>query len=312
MLQPVKVALLCAGDIGCRCLQTAIDSTAAEIVAVFSYRVESPQSEYLDRIQELCRSHRIRFFESSNVGCAEIEQLWSTLDLDYLFAIKWRTMIPQRVVDSARHGLIVFHASLLPKYRGWAPVNWPLINGEEKTGVTMFYAADDVDAGDIIEQRERRITDEDDAGTIDAWLNANVEEMLKQNLPRLADGTAARTPQDHDQATYTIWRTPEDGRIDWRRSAREIWNLVRGLTRPYPGAFTILDGRKLIVWSAELETNPRRYVGSVPGKVERILPGLGVNVLTGDGTLRLKQVQFENDEPRNAAQVISRLKTKFE
>ena len=176
----------------------------------------------------------------------------------------------------------------------------------------MFYAAADVDAGDIIEQRERSITDEDDAGTIDAWLNANVEEMLKQNLSRLADGTAARTPQDHEQATYTIWRSPEDGRIDWRRPAREIWNLVRGLTRPYPGAFTVLGGRKLIVWSAELETNPRRYVGSVPGKVERIFPGLGVNVLTGDGTLRLKQVQFENDEPRNAAEVITRLKTKFE
>jgi len=312
MARPIKVALLCAGEIGYRCLQAAIDSTAAEVVAVFSYRVEPPQSEYVDRIQELCHSHRIQFSQSSNVGSAELEQLWTTLDLDYLFAIKWRTMVPQRVIDTARHGLIVFHASLLPKYRGWAPVNWPLINGEKETGVTMFYAADDVDAGDIIEQRDRCITDGDDAGTIDAWLNDTVEEMLKQNLPRLADGTAARTPQNHEQATYTIWRSPEDGRIDWHKPAREIWNLIRGLTRPYPGAFAILDGRKLIVWSAEIETNPRRYVGSVPGKVERIVPTTGVNVLTGDGILRLKQVQFENDEPRNGADVVTRLKTKFE
>ncbi len=308
----IRVGLLCAGEIGYRCLQAAIDSPSAKVIAVFSYRVEAPQSEYLARTEELCRRHEIKFYESTNVGSAQFQQLWTTLELDYLFAIKWRTLIPRRVIAAARHGAIVFHASLLPKYRGWAPVNWPLINGEKRTGVTMFYAADEVDAGDIIEQRERGISDEDDAGTIDAWLNATVEEMLKQNLPRLGDGTAPRVPQDHSEATYTIWRSPEDGRIDWGRPAREIFNLIRGLARPYPGAFTLLDGRKLIVWSAELETEPRRYVGLVPGKVERIIPGAGVNVLTGDGILRLRQVQFDDGEPRNAAEVVSRLKTRFE
>jgi len=312
MADPVRIGLLCAGEIGYRCLQAAIESPAAKVVLVFSYRVEAPQSKYLERISELCRHHEIPFHESSNVGSQQFDELWSTLDLDYLFAIKWRTMIPENVIAVARHGSIIFHASLLPKYRGWAPVNWPLINGEPRTGVTMFYAANEVDSGDIIEQRERCITDADDAGAIDAWLNATVEEMLTQNLPRLAEGTAPRVPQDHAQATYTIWRSPEDGRIDWRRPAREIFNLVRGLTRPYPGAFTMLDGRKLIVWSAELETEPRRYVGVVAGKVERIIPDTGVNVLTGDGILRLKQVQFENGEPQNAAEVITRLKTRFE
>ena len=312
MTTPIRIGLLCAGEIGYRCLQAAVESPAADVQAVFSYRVEPPQDGYLDRIQELCRSQGIQFAETGNAGSVEFEQLWETLDLDYLFAIKWRTLIPARVIAAARHGLIVFHASLLPKYRGWAPVNWPIINGEEKTGVTMFYAAPEVDAGDIIEQRERCITAQDDAGTIDAWLNATVAEMLKENLPRLADSTAARNAQDHSQATYTIWRSPEDGRIDWNRPAPEILNLVRGLTRPYPGAFTMLGGRKLIVWSAEIETNPRKYVGFIPGKVERVIPEVGVNVLTAAGILRLKEVQFENDEPRNAAEVIPRLKTRFE
>jgi methionyl-tRNA formyltransferase len=215
------------------------------------------------------------------------------------------------VITIARGGLVVFHASLLPKYRGFAPVNWPLINGERETGVTMFYAAEEMDAGDIIDQRARTITDEDDAGTLDCWLNETVEQMLDENLPRLAAGTAPRIKQDHAQATYTIWRSPEDGRIDWRQPTRSIFNLIRGLTAPYPGAYTLLDGRKLIIWSAEIEREPRRYVGRIPGKVERLIPGAGVNVLTGDGVLRIKRVQLEGQEPQHATEVIRRLKTHF-
>jgi methionyl-tRNA formyltransferase len=220
-------------------------------------------------------------------------------------------MIPHVVVESARGGLVVFHASLLPKYRGFAPVNWPLINGERETGVSMFYAAEEMDAGDIIEQRSRAINDADDAGTIDAWLNETVEQMLEENLPRLASGTAPRTPQEHSRATYAIWRDPEDGRIGWGRPTREVFNLIRGLASPYPGAFSMLEGRRLIIWSAEIEREPRLYVGRIPGKVERIIPGEGVNVLTGDGTLRMKRVQLEGEEPRDASEVIRRLKTRL-
>src|ERR1043166_3969612 len=304
MTEPrMKIALLCAGEIGYRCLQRVLESDVARIVVVCSYRVEAPQGEYLDRIENLCRQHAVTFYESNNPGSGELSP---ALELDYIFAIKWRTMISREVVEATRLGLIVFHASLLPKYRGFAPVNWPLINGEEKTGVTMFYAADEVDSGDIIEQRERLITDADDAASIDSWLNATVEAMLIENLRRLADGTAPRVPQDPKQATYAIWRSPEDGHIDWSQPARSVFNLIRGLTSPYPGAYSLIDGRKLIIWSAELDPEPRRYAGNIPGKVERIIPGVGVNVLTSDGVLRIKEVQLDGERPQNAAEVIRR------
>ena len=296
----MRVALLCAGEIGYRCLRRVLESRAARLAAVFSYCVEPPQEHYLEKILDLARSHGVPAHDVADFGQEHLRSLLAGLELDYIIAVKWRTMIPQAVIDSARGGLVVFHASLLPKYRGFAPVNWPLINGERETGVTMFYAAEEVDAGDIIEQRPRLITDEDDAGTIDAWLNETVESMLEANLPRLADATAPRIAQDHSQATYAIWRAPEDGHIDWSRPTRELFNLVRGLTSPYPGAFSMLDGRKLVVWSAEMEREPRAYAGRIPGKVERIIAGSGVNVLTGDGTLRIKRVQLENDEPRRA------------
>ena len=307
--EQLRVALLCAGEIGYRCLQRLVESNVANLVAVFSYRVEPPQSEYLERIEQFCRTNKVQFYESAGAGDDQFRELWRTLELDYIFAIKWRTMIPPQVIDAARGGLIIFHAALLPRYRGFAPVNWPLINGEEKTGVTMFYAAEEMDSGDIIEQRERIITDGDNAGTIDTWLNTTVAQMLVENLPRLAAGTAPRMQQDEAQATYAIWRSPEDGHIDWSQPARSVFNLIRGLSSPYPGAYSLLEGRKLIIWSAEIEREPRLYAGNIPGKVERIIPGHGVNVLTGDGILRIKQVQLENNEPQNAAEVITRLKT---
>ncbi len=307
----MRVALLCAGEIGYRCLRRVIESRAAQLAAVFSYRVEPPQGEYLEKILELARAHGVPAHDNSRGGREQLSAALEGLDLDLLVAIKWRTMIPRSIVESARGGLVVFHASLLPKYRGFAPVNWPLINGESETGVTMFYAAEEVDAGDIIEQRSRAITDEDDAGTLDAWLNETVERMLEENLPRLASGAAPRIAQDHSQATYAIWRDPEDGRIDWGRPTREVFNLIRGLASPYPGAFSTLEGRKLIIWSSEIESAPRRYVGRNPGKVERIIPGEGVCVLTGDGTLRIKRVQLEGDGPRRADEVVRRLKTRL-
>jgi methionyl-tRNA formyltransferase len=307
----MRVALLCAGEIGYRCLRRILESRAARLVAVFTYRVEPPQGEYLEKILDLARSHGVPAHDVADFRQEHLHSLLASLELDYVIAVKWRTMIPKSVVDAARGGLVVFHASLLPKYRGFAPVNWPLINGERETGVTMFYAAEEMDAGDIIEQRARAITDEDDAGTLDAWLNETVESMLEANLPRLADGTAPRIAQDHSQATYAIWRSPADGHVDWSRPTREVFNLVRGLTSPYPGAFSLLDGRKLLIWSAEMEREPRTYVGRIPGKVERIISGSGVNVLTGDGTLRIKRVQLEGEEPRRADEVIRRLMTRL-
>ncbi|HYE16081.1 MAG TPA: methionyl-tRNA formyltransferase [Pyrinomonadaceae bacterium] len=308
----LRVVLLCAGEIGYRAVGRVLESEASRLVGVFTYRVEPPQEGYLELIKRLCGEHGVPVYESANAGREEFREVWARLRPDYIFTLKWRTMVPRWVMEAARGGLVGFHASLLPMYRGFAPVNWPIINGEERTGLSMFYAAEGVDEGDIIEQRERALTDADDAGTLDAWVTETAVEMLAENLPRLADGTAPRRPQDHSQATYAVWRGPEDGRIDWSRPTREVFNLVRGLTSPYPGAYSLVGGRKLTVWSAEVEPRPRRYVGRIPGKVEAIIPGEGVNVLTGDGTLRLKLVQFEGEEPRNASEVITRLRTKLD
>jgi methionyl-tRNA formyltransferase len=232
-------------------------------------------------------------------------------NLDYLIAIKWHHLIPEELVANVKQ-LIVFHASLLPKHRGFAPVNWPIILGEKQSGVTMFFAAAEVDAGDIIDQVEFEITEADDAGTVDARVSHIVPEMLVKNLQLIDQGKVTATPQDHSKATYCSWRGPEDGQIDWSMPAKKIRNLIRGLTHPYPGAFTYYEGKKLYCWQAELRQD-RLYRGFVPGKIDRIVKNTGVSVICGDGkTIFLTMVQLAGDEERNPSEFIKKIKIKFE
>jgi methionyl-tRNA formyltransferase len=310
-MEPMRIALACAGEIGYRALDRVVGSEAATITTVFSYPVEAPQGEYFERIRELCEQKGIPFFAARDLSAARVGELWGSDPPQYLIAIKWRSMISSALIEQIPGGLIVFHATLLPKYRGFAPLAWPLINGETETGVTMFYAAEEVDSGDIIDQRRIPILPDDDAGDLEGKVSETVASMLDDNLPLLAAGTARREVQNHAEATYCVWRSAEDGVIDWSLPTTRISNLIRALARPHPGAFTTLNGQRLTVWRAEPEANPRRYVGSIPGKVERIEPGRGVNVLTGDGILRLVEVQLEGQPPASAWEVITRLRTHF-
>jgi methionyl-tRNA formyltransferase len=292
--------LFCAGEIGHRALACFLEAHPTALAGVCSYRVEPPQERYLDEIRRLAERNGVPFREGD---AAAAIAAWKP---DLLYAIKWRTMLP---VAAARLGLVVFHAALLPRYRGFAPIPWPIINGEHESGVTMFYAADEVDSGDIIDQRRFAIDEDDDAATVEAKVSKLVATMLCDNHAAISAGTAPRRAQDHAQATYCVWRGPDDGRIDWRAPARRIHDLVRALTSPYPGAFTELAGRRLTVWKTTLATADRVYVGSIPGRVERILPGRAVNVLTGDGAVGLVDVQLDGEPIRKAWDVIPRLRT---
>jgi len=292
--------LFCAGEIGHRALARFVATHPGKLRGVCSYRVEPPQDHFLDEIRAVAEAHGIDFREGD---AAAAIAAWAP---DLAFAIKWRSMLP---AGCARRGLVVFHAALLPRYRGFAPIPWPIINGERESGVTMFYAADEVDSGDVIDQRRFAIDDDDDAATVEAKVSELVATMLCDHHAALDAGTAPRRPQDHARATYCVWRTPEDGLIDWRAPARRIHDLVRGLTRPYPGAFTRLGGRTLTIWRTTLASADRTYVGAVPGRVERILPGRAVNVLTGAGIVGLVDVQLEGEPVRKAWEVITRLRT---
>jgi len=248
---------------------------------------------------DAARILRVPLLKVRDLDDAPVVQQVRAAAPDLILAIGWTRLLPAAILNIPRLGCVGLHASLLPRYRGRAPVNWAIINGETETGNTMFFLDEGVDAGDIIAQRRIPISDEDTCATVYDKAAAAAIEMLKENLPLLKEGRAPRSPQDHARATVMPKRRPEDGAIDWLRGARDLHNWVRALTHPYPGAFSFVEGRRLFVWEARVcrENAPP----GDPGEVVRSDPAGGLVVATGDGHLALRRVQWESGSEVEAA-----------
>ncbi|MEW6542404.1 MAG: methionyl-tRNA formyltransferase [Nitrospirota bacterium] len=175
---------------------------------------------------------------------------------DFGLAIGWYYMIPRAVRELFPLGVAGIHASLLPKYRGGAPLVWAMINGERETGVTLFHFDDGVDTGDVIAQQAIEIEAHDTIKTLYEKATRASLEVLRRQIPLLREGTAPRVPQDHEAATQFPQRRPEDGLIDWSKSPDEIRNFIRAQTKPYPGAYTLINGKKIIIWDADVLDTP--------------------------------------------------------
>lgn len=183
---------------------------------------------------------------------------------DVIFSFYYRDMLSEELLSIAPKGAFNLHGSLLPKYRGRAPINWALLKGENETGVTLHKMVAKADAGDIIAQEKVVITETDTGLTLHAKVREAAEVLLDKTLPLIEAGTYKAVAQDESQATYFGRRTAEDGQIDWNRSAKEIDCLIRAVTEPYPGAFTYLGARKMVIWRARvLDDNQGKAAGTV-------------------------------------------------
>lgn len=172
---------------------------------------------------------------------------------DFILAIGWYHMIPRSILSLPPKGVAGIHASLLPKFRGNAPLVWAMIEGEKKTGVSFFYFGEGVDEGDLIGNRSFVIETEDTIADLLVKTERASVELLLETYDAVADGSVRVTPQDHSQATKFPARKPADGEIDWSWPAERIRNFIRAQTRPYPGAFTVIDGKKVTIWDASVE-----------------------------------------------------------
>jgi len=175
------------------------------------------------------------------------------LDPDLILVIGWYYMIPTSIIQLPPKGTIGIHASLLPKYRGNAPLVWAIINGEKETGISLFYFDEGVDTGDIIAQKKFEIADTDTIKEVLEKTKTCSKEILLQTMPLLKEGKAQRKVQDHSQATIFPKRTPADGAIDWSLPAKQIRDFIRAQTKPYPGAFAMINGKKITIWDADIE-----------------------------------------------------------
>ncbi len=302
----MRIALFCATQRG-YCLLEHLAQTCPDVeLTVFSFREDPWEPPFLDDIRHLTESVGGHFFESKQVGSSRWQQFWDSTPVDLMFSVSWRYLIPPAVYQRARLGAYVFHDSLLPEYRGFAPTVWAIINGQNHTGATLFEMVENVDAGQIIGQQPVPISDTDTIAQVMERVTDTYLYLLEKHLPALIAGDAPRTSQDESLATYTCKLLPEDFQIDWTASTERICNLIRATTKPYTGAYTHLNGQTLRIWEAEKLPETRAYVGRIPGRVIDIRAGEGTVILTGDDRLLIKRAQLDDGEIVSADEIINR------
>jgi methionyl-tRNA formyltransferase len=278
-------------DVGYVCLDLLL-AQGAEIAAVFTHDDDPEERVWFRSVRRLAEQHALPVFTPERIDGDWLARLrlWAP---DFIFSFYYRRMLSNAVLETARLGAMNLHGSLLPKYRGRCPVNWVLINDETETGVTLHHMVAKADAGDIVAQRRVAIADDDTAYTLYGKQTAAAVDLMREVYPQLCAGTAPRIAQDHSQATYFGGRRPADGAIDWAQSARGIYNLVRAVTHPYPGAFAQWRAQPLMIWRAQVERDGGERTAA-PGAVVGIDDGLVVE--TGAGRLRALRVQCAGED----------------
>jgi methionyl-tRNA formyltransferase len=278
-----------------------------EVVAAYVC-AEDPHEEVQvsSAMLSFCAERGIPVTRTRKATNAEAEQVRTEYRPDVVFCLGWRTVLPAWFLRAAPRGVVAAHDSLLPRLRGFAPTNWGLLLGHEQIGVTLFRLTEEIDDGEVYFQESFRVQPEDTLAAIQERVARLSVGLFARYLDAAQAGTLSPQRQEHELATYTCARTPDDGLIDWAQPTQVIARLVRALAPPGPGAYTFYDGDCLRVLEATALANPRRYEGRIPGRIVRRDTALGfVDVLTGDGVVRLGRVQADGAPPRQASEVLT-------
>jgi len=283
----MKAVVFAYHEFGCIGIE-ALLAAGYDIAAVFTHRDSPGETLYFRSVAKLCAQHGIPAYVPDQIDHPLWRQRIDELAPDYIFSFYYRDLLPSSILTLARKAAFNLHGSLLPRYRGRAPLNWVLVNGEEYTGVTLHYMVEQADAGDIVAQAKVAIDDADTALTLQKKMVEAAQHLLNGQLPLIAAGKAARTAQDNSKASYFGRRTPADGQIHWNQPARGVRNLIRAVTQPYPGAFSYAGDRKVIFWEASLSTQAH---AKEPGTVLNASP---LTVACAEGALVINAGQTED------------------
>jgi len=268
-----------------------------EVPAVFTHRDDPREEIWWESLADRASACGSQVHYPESMKDQGVQDLVASYGPDFLFSFYFRFMIPPAILELAPQGAFNLHGSLLPNYRGRAPVNWVLVNGEQVTGVSLHYMVAKPDAGDLVDQEAIPIDFDETPLTLYAKLEKAAEIVLDRSLPLLLEGRAPRKPVDLTGGSYFGGRKPEDGLLNWKLPALKLFYLVRGVTHPYPGAFTTWLGRKLLIWWAWPEEGA---AGRPPGTLLSI-GDVGFDVAAGEGRLRILSCQLEGEVETDGA-----------
>ncbi|BBT69032.1 MULTISPECIES: bifunctional UDP-4-amino-4-deoxy-L-arabinose formyltransferase/UDP-glucuronic acid oxidase ArnA [Enterobacteriaceae] len=292
----MKAVVFAYHDMGCTGIQALLDA-GYDIEAIFTHPDNAGENNFFGSVARLAAEQGITVYAPEDVN----HPLWvdriRAMAPEVIFSFYYRNLLSDEILNLAPKGAFNLHGSLLPKYRGRAPLNWVLVNGEKETGVTLHRMTHRADAGDIVAQQSVAIADSDVALTLHRKLCAASQTLLGDALAKIRSGQVDARAQDDSQATYVGRRTPEDGRLEWEKPAQTLHNLVRAVSDPWPGAFGFVGTNKFIVWKSRVRTD---MPAAKPGTVLSVSP---LVIACGEGALEIVTGQSANGVYMQGAQL---------
>ena len=283
----MKAVVFAYHDIGCAGIN-ALVAAGYDITAIYTHPDAPSENHFFGSVARIAAEHGIPVYAPNDVN----HPLWvdriKSAQPDVIFSFYYRHLLCDEILNSATVGAFNLHGSLLPHYRGRAPLNWVLVKGETETGVTLHRMVSRADAGAIVAQHRVAIAPEETALTLHHKLTQASSDLLNDILPVIKTGYFPQIEQDHSQASIFGRRTAQDGCIDWHAPAQDINNLVRAVTDPWPGAFGYVGGSKFIVWKARVRDDLQ------PAKAGTVLSVSPLVIATGAGALEIMTGQTEN------------------
>lgn len=286
----LKAAVFAYSEIGSACLEELLRQ-GADVACVVTHPDDPKEEIWFRSVAKIAKERKIPVLEADSAIGPEWAGRISRFAPDVIFSFMFRLMLPEEVLKCAGKAAFNLHPSLLPKYRGRAPANWAIVNGETETGLTLHEMVKKADAGAIVCQTKVAIGPDDTIADLNRKLAEAAPLLMREILPKIADGTYPRTEQDDSKATKFGRRGPADGMFCWDWPASKIHNLVRAVTHPYPGAFFQAGKRKIFVWKTAVGGGPVPP-GLPPGRVVGVSP---FAVVTGQGALEIISLQPEGE-----------------
>ncbi|QEM89351.1 bifunctional UDP-4-amino-4-deoxy-L-arabinose formyltransferase/UDP-glucuronic acid oxidase ArnA [Kosakonia radicincitans] len=296
----MKAVVFAYHDMGCVGTQALLDA-GFEIAAIFTHPDNANENHFFGSVARIAAERGIPVYAPEDVN----HPLWvdriRDLNADVIFSFYYRNLLCENILNTARFGAFNLHGSLLPAYRGRAPLNWVLVNGEKETGVTLHRMVTRADAGAIIAQQRVAIEENDEALSLHRKLSEAAKAMLSSVLPDIKAQRFSETAQDESKASYVGRRTPEDGRLDWEKPAQTLQNLVRAVSDPWPGAYSFAGTHKFIVWKSRVRTDLS------PARAGTVLSVAPLVVACGEGALEILTGQADNGVYMQGAQLAQSL-----
>lgn len=304
-MSDARILVFAFSDLGYRCLERLL-ARGERVIGCYTYSDPPGPGGWPPSIPALCTARQVPFWTDVRWTSEEVFHV-RTLAPDLIFSFYYRELLPKEVLAIPRLGAFNMHGALLPKYRGRAPVNWAVLEGEKETGATLHAMVEKADAGPIIDQEAVAIGPDETAIEVQRKVIDAAVRILDRQIDGLKAGTAPRRPQSLEDGFYRGRRAPEDGLIDWNRPSQRVHDLVRAVTHPYPGAFTDAFGGSTRVWKTRL---PGLSVhDSYPGQI--YVEGRRLFVCCGDDRyLEILVLQPEGQPEMTAAQWVERQETR--